>query len=81
MALKLISARGGLSTTEMLLQVIKKSPNGCTIKYLSRTLNRPVSMINLSLKSLIINKQIRVQLSENGMQKIIYLNVRERPTI
>ncbi len=48
-----IKARGGLTTGERLLQVINQYPDGCTIKHLSNSINRPVSMINLSLKALI----------------------------
>ena len=65
-----IEPRGGLTTGETLLQVINQYPQGCTIKHLSKTINRPVSMINLSLKALISNKQVKVKLM--GMQRLIY---------
>jgi DNA-binding IclR family transcriptional regulator len=65
-----IEPRGGLTTGERLLQVIDQYPQGCTIKHLSKTINRPVSMINLCLKQLTSSKQITIQLS--GMQRLIY---------
>lgn len=65
-----IEARGGLTTSEMLLQVINENPNGLTLKQLSNIINRPVSMINICLKQLTSRKQIRVQLM--GMQRLIY---------
>jgi hypothetical protein len=65
-----ISARGGLTTGERLLQVINQYPDGCTIKHLNNSINRPVSMINLSLKALISNKRVKVKLM--GMQRLVY---------
>jgi hypothetical protein len=65
-----IKARGGLTTSETLLQVINQNPNGLTLKQLSNSINRPVSMINICLKQLSSRKQITVQLM--GMQRLIY---------
>jgi len=65
-----IEARGGLTTSETLLQVINQHPQGLTIKQLSNSINRPVSMINLCLKQLSGRKQVKIQLK--GMQKLIY---------
>ena len=74
MKIKFIKARGGISTRERLLQIINENPEGCTLKQLSDIINRPVSMINLCLNSLISQKQIKVKLSENRMQKLLYPN-------
>lgn len=65
-----IEARGGLSTSEILLQLIKQNPQGLTLKQLSNSINRPVSMINLCLKQLSNQKQIKIELK--GMQRLIY---------
>jgi len=65
-----IEARGGLTTSETLLQVINENPQGLTLKQLSNIINRPVSMINICLKQLSSRKQIKIQL--RGMQKLIY---------
>lgn len=70
--IKLIKARGGLSTAERLLQIINQNPNGCTVKQLSQAINRPVSMINICLKTLISKKQVKVNLSNNQMQRIYF---------
>ncbi|MGI0479936.1 hypothetical protein ACN4EE_04015 [Geminocystis sp. CENA526] len=65
-----IEARGGLTTSETLLQVINQNPQGLTLKQLSNTINRPVSMINICLKQLSSKKQVIIRL--RGMQKLIY---------
>lgn len=70
LSLMFIEARGGLTTSETLLQVINQNPQGLTLKQLSNILNRPVSMINICLKQLSGNKQITIQLM--GMQRLIY---------
>jgi hypothetical protein len=70
--LKLISSRGGLTTTEILLELINQHPEGSTIKQLSQMINRPVSMINLCLKTLLTQKQVQVSLSQNKMQRLIF---------
>ena len=66
--LKFIKATPGLNTTEMLLLLIKANPQGLTLKVLSNKINRPISMLNICLKSLIKNKQVEVKL--NGMQRV-----------
>jgi predicted transcriptional regulator len=70
--IKIISATPGPNTTERILELIQAYPEGIGTKELSDRLNRPVSMVNLCLKSLISAKQVYVRLSENGMQQIYY---------
>ncbi len=70
--IKFITATGGLTTAESLLEVINQYPNGSTIKQLSVNLNRPVSMINLTLKTLISQKQVKVKVSDNRMQRLVF---------
>jgi DNA-binding IclR family transcriptional regulator len=70
--IKFITASGGLATTERVLQVINQYPEGCSIKQLSQMLNRPVSMINLCIKTLVTNKQVKVQLSDDQMQRLVF---------
>jgi hypothetical protein len=70
--IKFVTATGGLSTAESLLQVINQYPNGSTIKQLSINLNRPVSMINLALKTLISQKRVKVKVSDNRMQRLVF---------
>ncbi|MBD2395807.1 winged helix-turn-helix domain-containing protein [Cyanobacterium aponinum FACHB-4101] len=70
--IKFIKSRGGLTTTERILQIIQENPKGLTLKSLKQEINRPVSMLNICLKTLIQTKQIRVivELSEDQVQKI-----------
>ena len=68
----LIEARPGLNTSEKILQILQTHPQGITIKELSVQLNRPISMLQICLKSLIANQQVGTKLSENKMQLIYY---------
>ena len=68
--IKFIQPRGGLSTSEKILQIIQQNPQGMTIKSLSQQMNRPISMLNICLRILIKDKQVKVKLSENKMQQI-----------
>ncbi|MCU0536658.1 MAG: winged helix-turn-helix transcriptional regulator [Hydrococcus sp. Prado102] len=72
MSILIISATPGPKTTERILELILAHPQGIKTKELSDRLNRPVSMVNICLKSLIASKQVRVRLSDNGMQQIYY---------
>ena len=68
--IKFIQARGGMTTSEMILKAIEQNPNGMTIKSISQETNRPVSMLNICLRNLIKDKQVKVRLSDSKMQKI-----------
>ena len=68
--IKFIKARSGMSTNEMILKAIEQNPEGMTIKSISKQTNRPVSMLNICLRSLIKDKQVKVKLSDSKMQKI-----------
>ncbi len=70
--LKFIQARGGLTTTERILQIIQNNPRGLTMKSLSQETNRPISMLNICLRNLIKDKQVKVRLSNNRMQQIYH---------
>lgn len=65
-----IKARGGLTTGEVLLNVINQHPQGLTLKQLSNSINRPISMINICLKQLSGSKEVKIQL--RGMQRLVY---------
>lgn len=79
--IKFITGSGGISTIEKLLEVINQNPEGSTIKQLSQSINRPVSMINLALKTLVSQKQVRVRLSNNRMQKIVFPRLKDKRSI
>ena len=68
--IKFIKARGGMTTNEMILQAMEQYPQGMTIKSISQELNRPISMLNICLRNLIKDKQVKAKLSENKMQRI-----------
>jgi predicted transcriptional regulator len=72
LSIQIISATPGPKTTDRILELILAHPQGITTKELSYRLNRPVSMVNICLKSLIASQQVRVKLSDNGMQQIYY---------
>ena len=68
--IKFIERRGGLTTNQMILKTIEQHPQGMTIKSISKEINRPVSMLNICLRTLIKDKQVKVKLSDNRMQRI-----------
>ena len=68
-----IQPRGGLTTAERILQLIQDHPQGLTLKSLSQKTNRPISMLNICLRNLIKDKQVKVKLSDNKMQQIYQL--------
>lgn len=74
MSIRIIKATPGPTTTERILELILAHPQGIATKELSKSLNRPVSMINHCLKRLIASKQVGVRLSESGMQQIYFPN-------
>ena len=72
MPIQIISATPGPATTEILLDLICSHPEGLTLKELSQKLNRPISMLQICLKSLMADKKVYVRLNNNGTQRIYY---------
>ncbi len=70
--IQIVIAPPGPTTTERVGELIQNHPEGITVRELSRQLNRPVSMVQHCLKSLISSGQVYVRLSENGMQRVYY---------
>lgn len=68
----LVKPKSGLNTSERILQLLQAYPQGITIKELSDRLNRPVSMLQICLKSLVSAQKVQAKLSNNGMQLIYY---------
>jgi DNA-binding XRE family transcriptional regulator len=56
------------TTTDRLLDSIRNRPDGVTIKELSDTLNRPVSMLQICLKILIASRKVAIKQNKNGGQ-------------
>jgi DNA-binding XRE family transcriptional regulator len=54
------------TTTDRLLDSIRDRPDGVTIKELSDTLNRPVSMLQICLKNLIASKKVAIERHKHG---------------
>jgi predicted transcriptional regulator len=54
------------TTTDRLLDSIRDRPDGVTIKELSDTLNRPVSMLQICLKILIASKKVAIEQHRHG---------------
>ncbi len=70
--IQIVKAPPGPTTTERVGELIQNYPEGTTVRELSHQLNRPVSMVQHCLKSLISSGQVYVRLSENGMQRVYY---------
>jgi predicted transcriptional regulator len=61
LTIKIIRPTSGLNTSDRILELLQENPRGMTVKSLSDRLNRPVSMIHISLKSLVATKKITAQ--------------------
>lgn len=62
------------TTTDRLLDSIRDRPDGVTIKELSDTLNRPVSMLQICLKILIASKKVAIaQHKHDGRSSKVYV--------
>lgn len=67
-----IKQKKGISTSDHIIRAVKEHPQGITVGELSNKLNRPVSMLQVCLKSLVSEEKIEKKLSENQMQLIYY---------
>lgn len=70
--IKIITPTPGLKTKEKLLQIIEDRNTGIMIKELSQQVNRPVSMLQVYLKQLVISKKICVIQSKVSKNLIYY---------
>jgi DNA-binding IclR family transcriptional regulator len=70
--LRIINPIPGPKTQEQILRLIHSHNNGITLRELSRSLNRPVSMVQICLKHLISARQVQVSKSSDGMSLIYY---------
>ncbi len=63
------------TTTDRLLESIRLHPDGLTVKELSEGLNRPVSMVQICLKTLIANRQVVVKQRSYGQKlAMVYIS-------
>ena len=70
--IRIISATPGPNTTDRVLELVQSHPQGITIKDMQSKINRPVSMLQTCLKSLISSRHIYVRKHQNGMQRVYY---------
>lgn len=70
--INLISATPGISTQELILQLIRDRRTGITVKEIKQILNRPISMIQVCLKDLIASKAIFTRKNRAGVGLIYY---------
>ena len=71
------------TTTDRLLESIRNHPDGLTVKELSDILNRPVSMIQICLKTSIANRQVTVKQRSYGQKlaKVYILKQTHQPAV
>ncbi|MCA2554999.1 MAG: winged helix-turn-helix domain-containing protein [Microcystis sp. M04BS1] len=65
LAIKIISPTKGLNTSAQIFELMQSYPQGITVQELSDRLNRPVSMLNLCLKSLVASKKVVAKKNHN----------------
>jgi DNA-binding XRE family transcriptional regulator len=59
-----------LTTTDRLIEAIYNHPDGLTIKQLAHILNRPISMIQICLKTPIASQKVTVRQYNDGQQLV-----------
>jgi predicted transcriptional regulator len=70
----IIQPTPGKTTAERILELLRERERGMTVKELSNTLNRSVSMVQRCLKILMSEGLVCSQLDVRGMQLIYYPN-------
>lgn len=70
--IQIISATPGISTHEKILNIIQTRSTGITIKEISKTINRPISMVQLCLRDLVSSKDIFTRKNRAGVGLIYY---------
>jgi len=68
----------GKTTAERILELLREHEQGMTIKQLSSTLNRSVSMVQRCLKILMADGLVYARLNAGGMQLIYYPSLTPR---
>ena len=71
-SIQIISATPGKNTKENILEIIENQQTGIKIDELSKKLNRPISMLQICLKQLVISKQILARKSKVSRNLIYY---------
>jgi len=72
LAIKIIRSTPGPTTMDQVLDLVNLYPYGVTARELSEQLNRPISMINLCLKSLVNFQQVCHKFDADNHKWIYY---------
>ncbi|BBA79841.1 hypothetical protein RGRSB_1407 [cyanobacterium endosymbiont of Rhopalodia gibberula] len=72
MPFTIIRPTPGPTTTQQIKELILTHPQGITVKQLSNRLNRPVSMVQSCLKSLLAVKVIKAKRASDTQKWIYY---------
>lgn len=72
MPFTIIHPTPGPTTTQQIQELILTHPQGITVKNLSDSLNRPISMVQFCIKSLLAIKVIKAKRSPNTQKWIYY---------
>ena len=72
--INIISATPGITTEQQILEIVRAKHTGVTIKEIRKTLNRPISMIQVYLEELIASKAIITRKNKAGVGLIYYPN-------
>ncbi len=72
MPIRIVKTKPGPTTTEKVLDLILTHPQGITAKEICSKLNRPISMVQICLKSLKSSRCIYSRISEAKQQLIYY---------
>jgi DNA-binding transcriptional regulator YiaG len=69
-----------LTTTDRLIETIRNSPQGLTIRELSDTLNRPISMLQICLKTSIASQKVALVQRQRGDRSVkVYILKADKP--
>lgn len=69
-----------LTTTDRLIETIRNCPEGLTIRELSDTLNRPISMLQICLKTSIASQKVALVQRQRGDRSVkVYVFKADKP--
>jgi predicted transcriptional regulator len=72
LSIQIVKPAPGLTTAEKILEIILANPQGITAKEIGRSLNRPISMVQICLKTLQSSRQIYAKKEPSGLSLVYY---------
>lgn len=72
MSIQIVKPTPGPTTTEKILELIFAHPQGITVKEICRSLNRPVSMVQICLKTLQSSRQVYAKKHQSGVHLVYF---------